>query len=86
MLNKFKNIKDIKDKYEYYELPDHKFEGSFIIIENNANFITVKIDRYSTIPFYYYIFKGEFYGSTSLQNLIDNKPSEFKISLNESFF
>ena len=60
MLNKVINIKDIKDKYEYYELPDHKFEGSFIIIENNANFITVKIDRYSTIPFYYYILKENF--------------------------
>ncbi len=83
MQNKVINIKDIKNKYEYYELPEHKFEGSFIIIEKNSNFITVKIDRYSTIPFYYYIFKGEFYGSTSLQNLIDNKPEKFKISLNE---
>ena len=77
------NIKEIKNKYEYYELPESKYEGSFIEIENSSNFITVKIDRYSTIPFYYYIFKGQFYGSTSLQNLIDNKPSEFKISLNE---
>ena len=41
MLNKVINIKDIKDKYEYYELPDHKFEGSFIIIENNMLMISI---------------------------------------------
>jgi len=83
MRNRIINIKNIERKYEYYELPKHKFEGSYIVIEKNSNYITVKIDRYSTIPFYYYIFRGKFYGSTSLQNLIDNKPEEFKISLNE---
>ena len=84
MFNKIINIQDVLDKYEYYELPNNKMEGSHIIIEKKSNIIKIKVDRFSTIPFYYYTFKGKFFGSTSLQNLIDKRPKEFKISLNEN--
>ena len=83
MINKILNIEDVLNKYEYYELPNHKMEGSFIIIEKKFNLINVKIDRFSTIPFYYYVFKGKFFGSTSLQDLINKKPKEFRITLNK---
>jgi hypothetical protein len=83
MLNKIVNINNVSNKFEYYELNDHKDEGSSIIIENNTKTITVRVDRYSTIPFYYFVFENNFYGSTSLQDLLNNKPNKLKISLNE---
>ena len=78
------NLNNIDGNFSYYELSDNKYEGSFIEITNNDSEIGVKIDRFSSIPFYYYIFKGKFYGSTSLQDLINNRPDDFKISLNEN--
>ena len=83
MLSKAINIKDVSGKFEYYELNDYKNEGSSIVIENNPKIVSIQIDRYSTVPFYYFIFKNKFYGSTSLQELLDNKPDDFKVSLNK---
>ena len=83
MLNKVLNINDIQEKFEYHELKKYKNEGSYIIIKKDDEKISIKIDRFSTIPFYYYVFKDKFYGSTSLQDLINKKPQDFSISLNK---
>ncbi len=82
-IKKIINLEKIEDSFNYYELPNNKYEGSFIEIVNNKNEISVLVDRFSSIPFYYYVFKNKLYGSSSFQNLIDNRPKDFKITLNK---
>ena len=82
-LNKIVNLEKIEGIFNYYELPKNKYEGSFIEIVNDKNETSVLVDRFSSIPFYYYVFKNKLYGSSSFQNLIDNRPKDFKITLNK---
>ena len=82
-LEKIINLDEVKGNYNYYELEQNKYEGSFIEIINNQEKINIKVDRFSSIPFYYYVYKNKVYGSTSFQNLIDRRPKDFKITFNE---
>ena len=82
-LNKIVNLEKIEGSFNYYELPKNKYEGSFIEIANNKNETSVLVDRFSSIPFYYYVFKNKLYGSSSFQDLIDSRPKDFKITLNK---
>ncbi len=77
------NLDEIIGNFNHYEIQHDKYEGSFIEITNNQQQIKVTVDRFSTIPFYYYVFKSKIYGSTSFQDLINKKPKDFNISLNE---
>ncbi len=82
-LKKIINLDEINGNFNHYELKQNKYEGSFIEITNDQDKIFIKVDRFSTIPFYYYIYKNKIYGSVSFQDLINKKPKDFKITLNE---
>lgn len=82
-LKKIINLNELKGDFNHYELRENKYEGSFIEISNKNDKIIVKVDRFSSIPFYYFVHNNKLYGSTSFQNLIDNKPKDFIITLNQ---
>jgi hypothetical protein len=64
-------LSDVSDKFYYYEFKSKKnlYNGSFIEIENNKLFARVKVDKLSSIPFYYLVYKNKLYGSTKLLDL-----------------
>ena len=49
------NLDEIIGNFNHYEFQHDKYEGSFIEITNNQKQIKVTVDRFSTIPFYYYV-------------------------------
>ena len=57
-------LSDIRDNFSYYECKaeNEKYNGSFIEIKKNEKEISVKVDLFSRIPFYYYINKKNMYG------------------------
>jgi len=64
-------LSDISDKFFYSEFKskENLYNGSFLEIENYKSFTKIKVDKLSSIPFYYHIFKNKIYGSTKLLDL-----------------
>ena len=68
-------------KYSYYELGSNNKKGSYLEISINENTATIEVDRYSSIPIYYIIFKDCLYASTKIDSLINSAPSDFKLEI-----
>jgi len=76
-------LKDDKNNaYLYAEYPEDMECGSFLQIKETSDFIEIKVDKFSTIPFYYIVFEKKLYGSTKLGLLLEQIPKPFKRSLN----
>jgi hypothetical protein len=68
-------------KYSYYELGLNNKKGSYLEISIDENTATIEIDRYSSIPIYYIIFKDCLYASTKIDSLVNSAPSDFKLEI-----
>ncbi len=76
-------LEDNKDNtFIYAEYPQAIEMGSFIQIKENTKKIEVKVDKFSTIPFYYIVIEKKLYGSTKLNLLLEKLPKSFKKKLN----
>lgn len=80
------NIKlsEIKNNFSYYEIKTekNKYDGSFIEIKKTANEISIKVDIFSRIPFYYYIKKDKIFGNSSFVELVKElKKNKLPLSL-----
>lgn len=73
MLKKIINLDDVSKEFEYYEFEKKSKDCSYLIIKKSKDYIEIEVDKFSTIPFYYYVFKNKLYGSTSLIDLIKKK-------------
>ena len=67
--------------FNYAEYEDDPEKGSFLQILDDDLSLKIKVDRFSTIPFYYAVFKNKLYGSTKLDLLIATLPDEFDVRL-----
>tara|TARA_B110000967_G_scaffold209688_1_gene267091 strand:- start:13627 stop:15219 length:1593 start_codon:yes stop_codon:yes gene_type:complete len=77
-------LSDIRDNFSYYECKaeNEKYNGSFIEIKKNEKEISVKVDLFSRIPFYYYINKKNMYGNSSfIELIIELKNNNISLSL-----
>ena len=65
-LSKIK-LSDISNNFSYYEFKseDKKYEGSFIEIQKKDNEVSIKVDIFSKIPFYYFVNNKTIYGTTT---------------------
>jgi asparagine synthase (glutamine-hydrolysing) len=76
-------LEETKDNTFFYAEYPHKMEhGSFLQIRETADSIAIKVDRFSTIPFYYIVFEKKLYGSTKFSLLLEKIPKSFKKELN----
>lgn len=73
---------DVNAKFVYAEHPSDYEKGSFLYVEKDENYIKIKVDRFSTIPFYYCLYRGELYGATKFNLLIESLPGDYKKQLN----
>ena len=63
------------------ELGSNNKKGSYLEISIDENTATIEVDRYSSIPIYYIIFKDCLYASTKIDSLINSAPSDFKLEI-----
>ena len=70
-LSKIK-LSDISNNFSYYEFKseDKKYEGSFIEIQKKDNEVSIKVDIFSKIPFYYFVNNKTSYGNSSFVELV----------------
>ena len=58
------NIKlsEIIDDFTYYEIKTEKkkYDGSYIEIKKNEKEVSIEVDIFSRIPFYYYVSKNDY--------------------------
>lgn len=66
----------------FADYPEDLERGSFLVVEETAEAIIVKVDRFSTIPFYYVVHQGRLYGATRFAALIESLPENFPRKLN----
>ncbi len=66
----------------YAEYPADPEKGSFLEVTEDLDRIRVRVDRFSTIPFYYAVHENKLYGSTKLHLLIQALPASFPRKLN----
>lgn len=77
MLYPLYTIGDNDNAFLYAEYPHDLEKGSFLHVQENAAQISVRVDRFSTIPFYFAVYKGRLYGSTKLHLLLQSLPPDF---------
>jgi len=78
-------LSEIQDNYLYYEFKSEaqKYEGSFIEVKKKVDYVSIKVDIFSRIPFYYFIHKREIYGNSSFIDLTKEiKNKKYSLSLN----
>lgn len=73
---------DKNNTFIYAEYPDSIETGSFLQIKEDFNSIEIKVDKFSTIPFYYIVIEKKLYGSTKFNLLIERLPKHFTKKLN----
>lgn len=68
----FIKLSKIENKFSYYEIKKelYKYDGSFIEINKNKKEVSIKVDIFSRVPFYYYVFKNQIYGNSSFLELV----------------
>ena len=66
----------------YAEYPDAIETGSFLQVKETSDSIAIKVDHFSTIPFYYVVFNKILYGSTKFKLLVNLLPKSFERKLN----
>ena len=68
----FIKLSKIEKKFSYYEIKKelYKYDGSFIEISKNEKEVSIKVDIFSRVPFYYYVFKNQIYGNSSFLELV----------------
>lgn len=73
-------LSDVQGSFHYAE-HDEEERGSFLSIVVGADGTTIRVDRFSTIPFYYALHKGSLYGATKLDLLLEDLPKDFSRKL-----
>jgi len=73
---------DKNNTFSYAEYPDAIETGSFLQIKEYSDSIEIKVDKFSTIPFYYIVIEKKLYGSTKLNLLIEKLPKQYEKKLN----
>lgn len=71
-----------RNQFEYIEYPGDKDKGSFLSVYEDDDFISIVVDQFSTIPFYYNVHEGRLYGSTKLNLLLDSLPENYTRQIN----
>lgn len=66
----------------YAEYPDDFEKGSFLSVKEDSSSLRIRVDRFSTIPFYYILHRGQLYGSTKMSKLLESLPNTFSRKLN----
>jgi len=59
------------------EYPADPEAGSFIDMDRTADTIRVRVDRFSTIPFYYTVHQGRLYGASKFDLLLEELPGDY---------
>jgi hypothetical protein len=78
------NLNEIDESgFCYYEYPDSKDKGAFIEISKNKQETKIKVDRFSTIMFYFTVHQNKLYGATRFDSLIKSLPSSFSRKINQ---
>ena len=65
----------------YAEFPDDPEKGSFLDVSENADAVSIRVDRFSTIPFYYLVIGCRLYGATHLSRLLESLPVGVHLTL-----
>lgn len=68
--------------YESFSGSYEEKNGSFLKVEEDEQKITITVDRFSTVPFYYIVHKSKLYGATKLGLLLESLPVSFQRKLN----
>ena len=71
-----------QDIISYYEYPENKDKGAFIEIVKDELEIRIKIDRFSTIMFYFTVHQNNLYGATKFDLLLKSLPATFIRKIN----
>ncbi len=70
----FPNIKlsEINNEFSYYEIKTEKkkYDGSYIEIKKNDKEVSIEVDIFSRIPFYYYVTKNKIFGNSCFIELV----------------
>lgn len=75
------SLKTGGNNFSYAEYPEDPEKGSFIHIQEDDSEIHIKVDRFSTIPFYFTVHSGRLFGSTKLHLLLGSLSATFQRKL-----
>lgn len=67
--------------FHYAEFPDDPERGSFLFVDQDDKKVTVQVDRFSTLPFYYAVHDKRLYGATRIADLLSILPSDYQRKL-----
>lgn len=77
------SLNDVSNEYLYQEYPGKKEKGAYLTIAKTSEKITIEIDRFGIIEFFYVVHKNELYGATTLSLLLGDLPVSFRRQLDE---
>ena len=79
------NLDEINENgFSYHEYHDARDKGAFIEISKNEMETKIKVDRFSTIMFYFTVYQKKLYGATRFDSLINSLPSSFPRKINHT--
>jgi asparagine synthase (glutamine-hydrolysing) len=68
--------------FNYAEFPLDPEKGSFLEVREGPDHVSIRVDRFSTLPFYYLVIDRQIYGATHLSRLLESLPAGTHLSLN----
>lgn len=75
------NLSDAVGGYGHFEFVDDPERGSFLLVEQDHSRVSVQVDRFSTLPFYYAVHRNRLFGSTRIDSLLRSMPADFERKL-----